>query len=155
MTSRTSPFTGRHMAAICVVGFGVVIAVNLTMATLASTTFGGVVVENSYLASQDFNRWLDEAAKEKALAGRITAHRRGDGHVVARLDGPPATAITATARHPLGRLPDIALEFGEQAGGEWVSAQALPAGRWTLRFDVVAPGRNWRVEEPLGAGDVQ
>ena len=51
-------FTGRHMAAIMVAFFGVVIVVNLLNARLASSTFGGEVVENSYVASQDFNRWL-------------------------------------------------------------------------------------------------
>ena len=51
-------FTGRHMAAIMLAFFGVVIAINFTMATLAETTFGGTVVDNSYVASQSFNAWL-------------------------------------------------------------------------------------------------
>ena len=38
-------FTGRHMTAILVGFFGVVIAVNLTMASYATGTFGGVVVD--------------------------------------------------------------------------------------------------------------
>ena len=42
-------FTGRHMAAILVTGFGVVIAVNVLMASLAVGTFGGVVVDNQYV----------------------------------------------------------------------------------------------------------
>ncbi|MFD2579774.1 FixH family protein [Novosphingobium colocasiae] len=65
MSSRSGRFTGRHMATILVLGFGVVIGINFLMAHYAVSTFGGVVVENSYVASQDFNRWLDEAAKEK------------------------------------------------------------------------------------------
>ncbi|MFP5454579.1 MAG: FixH family protein, partial [Alphaproteobacteria bacterium] len=51
-------FTGRHMAASMVGFFTVVIAVNVTMATVASHSFGGTVVDNSYVASQRFNRWL-------------------------------------------------------------------------------------------------
>jgi nitrogen fixation protein FixH len=43
------------MAMILVAFFAVVIAVNLLMARLAISTFGGVVVENSYVASQHFN----------------------------------------------------------------------------------------------------
>ena len=54
-------FTGYHMAAILVAFFGVIIAVNMVMATLATRTFGGVVVENSYVASQEFNGWLKDA----------------------------------------------------------------------------------------------
>ena len=63
----TRNFNGWHMFAILCAFFGVVIAVNITMATYASTTFGGIVVENSYVASQEFNRWLDEAKAERAL----------------------------------------------------------------------------------------
>jgi nitrogen fixation protein FixH len=55
------------MAAIMVAFFAVVIAVNVYMARLASSTFTGVVVENSYVASQHFNRWLDEARAEERL----------------------------------------------------------------------------------------
>jgi nitrogen fixation protein FixH len=62
-------FTGgtwRRMVAF----FGVVIAVNLTMARLAIGSFGGVVVENSYVASQKFNGWLDRPrAGGAGLAG--------------------------------------------------------------------------------------
>ena len=43
----TKAFTGRHMAAIMVAFFGVIIAVNFTMARFATATFGGRVVENS------------------------------------------------------------------------------------------------------------
>jgi hypothetical protein len=64
------PFTGRHMAMIMIAFFGVVIAVNVLMARFAVSTFGGVVVENSYVASQHFNRWLDEARVEGRWAGR-------------------------------------------------------------------------------------
>ena len=43
----TRRFTGYHMTAILLAFFGIVVAVNLVMATLATRTFGGVVVENS------------------------------------------------------------------------------------------------------------
>ncbi|MFC0203576.1 FixH family protein [Novosphingobium soli] len=194
---KTAParFTGRHMTAILVAGFGVVIGVNVAMATLASTTFGGAVVENSYVASQDFNRWLDEAAREKALGWHLDARRGSGGVVVVDLalrhgqalrqaqdergapqaeggrafaparEGPipprpaqaelveapaaPAT-LTAVARHPLGRLPDVALTFRRE-GERWVSEQALPPARWVLRFEVAGQGSRWRAEREIGA----
>ncbi|WP_043978511.1 FixH family protein [Novosphingobium sp. P6W] len=161
MHAPRKPFTGRHMTAILVAGFGVVVAVNFTMAGLASLTFGGVVVENSYVASQHFNRWLDEAEKEKALGWRIEARWRSDGRVTARIDGPAAATgtafaaakVTATARHPLGRLADVPLTFRRDESGEWVSTGQLPAGRWTLRFDVEGGGRSWRTQQPISAGE--
>lgn len=148
--SALHPFTGRHMAAILVTGFGIVIAVNFTMASLASSTFGGIVVENSYVASQDFNRWLDEARAEGALGWKLAASRRGDGKIVARLTSVPANSrVEAVARHPLGRLSDMKMTFTRDPGGDWVSREALPEGRWTLRFTVEAQGRTWRSEEAI------
>lgn len=154
-TSRTrasaaGPFTGRHMSAILVAGFSVVIAVNFTMAHLASSTFGGEVVENSYVASQDFNRWLDEAAKEKALGWSAQVVHRADGRVVVHLaDVPEAAHLKAMARHPLGRLPDTWLTFERAADGSYVSREPLTLGRWSLRLDVEADGHTWRHEEPI------
>jgi nitrogen fixation protein FixH len=144
-------FTGRHMAAILCSFFAVVIAVNLAMARLASGTFGGVVVENSYVATQHFNRWLDEAEAGKALGWQAAIRRAGDGRVALSLTGVPdgTVAVTALARHPLGRMPDRSLTFARQPDGSWLSASPLPEGRWRLRLDVEAAGLNWRHEEEM------
>src|SRR3546814_16112365 len=64
-------------------------AVNFLMASLATSTFSGVVVENSYVASQHFNRWLDEAAQEKALGWKVDVQRRTDGRLALALTGVP------------------------------------------------------------------
>lgn len=149
-TNRNIRFTGRHMATILVVGFGFVIAVNVLMARLAVGTFGGVVVENSYVASQDFNRWLDEAAREKTLGWTAAAVRRTDGRLLVTLAGAPATArLSGDARHPLGREQDIALTFAAQGPGRYISREPVPAGRWTLRLTVRGGGHIWRTEAPL------
>ncbi|MFM5947692.1 MAG: FixH family protein, partial [Novosphingobium sp.] len=89
----TGPFTGRHAAAIIVAFFAVVVAVNVYMARTAIGTFGGVVVDNSYVASQKYNGWLKEAAKEKALGWSAKATRRGDGRLVVTLEGAPSGAV--------------------------------------------------------------
>lgn len=148
----TGPFTGRHMAAILIAFFGVVILVNLAMARLANTTFGGVVVENSYVASQHFNRWLDEAEAEKALGWKASVLRRADGRVEAALAGMPegAATLTALARHPLGREADRVLSFVPAGQGRYLSTVPLPDGRWRLRLEVRAAGRLWRSEKDVG-----
>ena len=140
-------FTGRHMAWIMVSFFAVVLAVNLLMARLAGSTFGGVVVENSYVASQKFNGWLDRAAADRALGWKAAMRRQGDGRVSAELTGVPAFAgVTAIARHPLGRLPDVRLSFVQQADGRFVSKEVLPAGRWQMRTTITAGARTLRTE---------
>ena len=54
------PFTGRHMLAVVFAFFAAIIAVNLVMAFLATGTFPGLVVKNSYVASQGYNQRLAE-----------------------------------------------------------------------------------------------
>ncbi|TIW70058.1 MAG: cytochrome oxidase, partial [Mesorhizobium sp.] len=48
-SQKSREFTGRHMLFIILGFFGVVIGVNLTMATLASKSWTGLVVENTYV----------------------------------------------------------------------------------------------------------
>ncbi len=141
------PFTGRHMAVIMVGFFGVVVGVNFFMAHLASSTFTGVVVENGYVASQHFNGWLDEAKAEEKLGWRATARRDADGRVgVALLGVPAGAAVTGEAWHPLGGAPDRVLHF--RLGNDGIrSDEAIPAGRWRIRLEVIADGHRWRTEE--------
>lgn len=151
--SSTAPraYTGRRMAITLVGFFAVIIVVNVMMASLAGSTFGGVVVENSYVAGQHFNRWLDEAERDKALGWSAQASRDGEGRIVVQLAGVPQgeVAVAADARHPLGRMQDRALAFRRAADGSFVSTEALPDGRWTLRLDVRAGGERWRDEEAI------
>lgn len=143
-------FTGRHMAMILIAGFGVVIAVNLVMARLAVSTFGGVVVNNSYVASQEFNRWLAEAERSRALGWDAAVERRGDGRVEVRFEGSASPhELTGVARHPLGRLPDFPLDFEAAGQGRFVSTAPLTSGRWTLRLAGRSGDRNWRSEVHL------
>lgn len=147
----TGQFTGRHMTAILVTFFAVIIAVNVMMARLAGSTFGGTVVENSYVASQHFNRWLDEAAKEKALGWHVEAKRLADGRIEIVL-GDKATDDTradAIARHPLGRFADRTISFATVGNGRFVSRQALPAGRWVLRLKIESGHDTWRTEQEV------
>jgi nitrogen fixation protein FixH len=146
------PFTGRHMAAILVAGFGVIIAVNFLMAGLAVGTFGGVVVDNSYVASQHFNRWLDEADRSRALGWKPLVDYADSGRVTVKFtDGPPEHTLElfALARHPLGRIPDTRLDFVQAEGGGFISRQSLPEGRWILRLEARSGGQSWRAESRL------
>ncbi|WDF73297.1 FixH family protein [Novosphingobium sp. KACC 22771] len=130
-------FTGWHMTMILVAFFGIVIVVNVYMATLASRSFSGVVVDNSYVASQHYNTWLDEAAKEKALGWQVSALRQGDGRVAVSLIGdarPQNAVLGGEAWHPLGQQADRTVSFRKAGDGRWISIDPLPEGRWRLRL---------------------
>ncbi len=148
MTMNRTVFTGRHAAAILVSFFAVVIVVNVAMARFAISTFGGVVVENSYVASQHFNRWLDEAAASDRLGWSAKAQRRGDDRIAVTLAGAPRAAmLSGEARHPLGRVDSIPLTFSMQGDGSYLSQEQVPAGRWTLRLEARSGKDLWRMEE--------
>lgn len=143
-------FTGWHMLAMMVAFFGVVIAVNITMARIAIGSFGGVVVENSYVATQEFNGWLEQAEQQEALGWTVETSLRDDGHVSVMTSGTPeALTIQADARHPLGSAPGQQLAFVPQGEGAFLSESALPDGRWVLRLSVQSGDDEWRAEEEL------
>ena len=142
--------TGRKVTAIFVVFFGIVMAVNFTMAHFASSTFGGVVVENSYVASQNYNKWLDEAAAEKKLGWSAAVTRLPDNRVALRFTGAPDDlVVTGVARHPLGHAPDQVLTFARAADGAFVSDKAVAPGRWLVRLTAQAGQTKWRDEQEL------
>lgn len=134
------PFTGWHMTAILIAFFGVIIAVNFTMARLAMSTFGGKVVENSYVASQHYNEWLQRAAVQDRLGWMHDVSVDGDRHVrvLMRKDGKPLDGLHATAEisHPLGRTVPATLRFEGVSDGVLRSVEPLAVGRWRLDLRV-------------------
>lgn len=146
----TRRFTGRHMLGILLAFFGTVIAVNMIMARYAIGTFGGIVVENSYVASEKFNDWLAQAEEQKALGWDALPTWRPDGRLAVAVSGAPtAVTVFATARHPLGRLPDRALGFDRLPNGAFLSREPLPEGRWIVRLKLSDGVHNWAAEEHL------
>jgi nitrogen fixation protein FixH len=137
MTQRSiGHFTGWHMATILITFFGVVIAVNLVMARYAISTFGGTVVDNSYVASQSYNQWLADAEKQSRLGWKATVSLDPTRRMLVQATkaGLPVTGLTVsgTATHPLGRAPSIPLSFAVSVGGDYLARQSLPKGRWKV-----------------------
>jgi nitrogen fixation protein FixH len=134
-TTQARPFTGRSFAIIIVGFFGVVVAVNITMARLASGTFGGTVVDNSYVASQKYNGWLAQARAQDRLGWATPLTLDAQRHVRIGVPGAGFTA-TGTAHHPLGRAADVPLRFSSDGGNLLRSTTPLPAGRWQVRLEI-------------------
>ena len=141
-------FTGRRMAIVMVSFFGVVIAVNLVMATLATRTFGGTVVDNSYVASQNFNDWLQEAREQEQLQWKAPVSVEPSGHLLVRASSPAGPLVGATieahASHPLGRAPEQLLKLAPSGPGFYRSTDTLPEGRWIVRLSVKRDGHEAR-----------
>lgn len=127
--------TGRKVFAITATAFGVIIAVNLVMATKAIQTFPGLEVPNSYVASQSFD--ADRAAQD-ALGWTLTeSHEDGELRLAFRdRDGLPVTL--SDLRVLVGRTTesaqDIRPEFARR-NGDYVAPVALRPGKWMILLE--------------------
>lgn len=147
----TRQFTGWHMATILIAFFGIVIGVNLVMARAAISTFGGTVVDNSYVASQKFNGWLRAADRQAqdGWRGRIGLDR--DRHVIVAVEqegrAVPGATVSGVATHPLGRAAPFPLVFEHGEDGTLRALPALPEGRWIVALTVAGNGAEARFRD--------
>lgn len=138
---------GYHVTAMFIAFFGVIMAVNFLMAGFALGSFSGTVVDNSYVASQKYNEWLEESRDEAAHGWTVRGPERVADRVqisVLNAENNPLSGgqISVLAEHPVGRMNSIALTFGENRPGQYVSNENLPEGRWKLKISVSDSGRN-------------
>lgn len=142
MSARSKEFTGRHMIGLMALFFGVVIAVNTTMAVLAGRSWTGLVVKNSYVASQQFNEKVAQGRAQLAL-GWTGAFTYSDGQVHYRLADAsglpiPAGAVTAVFRHPTDESHDRSLTLTKAPNGGFAGALDLGDGQWIVEILVDA-----------------
>lgn len=132
--SAARPFTGRHAALVICGGFAIVFAVNLTMAVLATRSFPGLVVPNSYIASQKFNGWLAAGRAQQAQGWNVSATADGDRLVIRAMEsgGAVLTDLDATAAvsHPLGQGDPVRITLTETAPGTYTGPLGLTPGQW-------------------------
>ena len=128
---------GWHVLTGFVLGFGIIISVNLTLAVNAVRTFPGLEVKNSYVASQAFQ--ADRAA-QLALGWDVSASLDGDVLAVTILqDGKPiAPEITGAV---FGRATSVAADqrpVFSFDGERLVAAVQGGPGNWNLRLSALA-----------------
>ncbi len=130
----SSPFTGRRALAVIGGGFGIVVAVNLALAFFATRSHPGLVVDNSYVASQKFNGWLAQGRAQKAMGWTVTTEATPLALTVTAM-GPLETPLTglsvvASLEHPMGAEPTRNLPLVETAPGIYSAPHGLSAGQW-------------------------
>lgn len=130
--------TGRHVLAITVGAFSVIIAVNVLMAVKAVSTFPGLEVENGYIASQTF----DAEKKAQDALGWSLQHGYANGRLT--LDFHKGTQ-PAPVRHLdvlLGRTTEAREDTRPSftlIDGVWVADVALHPGKWMMMVEATAP----------------
>ena len=129
-------FTGWHMLGIMVLFFGTIITVNLIMAWNASRSWSGLVVPNTYVASQQFN---GKVAQARALAasgieGALTVEGRRLVYRVTDARGAPVAAdvVTAVFKRPVDEREDFTLALQPEGQGLFTAERDIPAGQWVI-----------------------
>jgi nitrogen fixation protein FixH len=134
--SAPKEFTGRHMLIIVLAFFGTIIAVNLVMATFARTSWTGLVVKNSYVASQEFNK---KAAEGRAQAARNwhPALELRPGTVSFRLNDSagvsvPLKSVGVTFRRPAYEAEDFMINLARRGDGTFAAQADIRDGIWII-----------------------
>ncbi len=140
MTRNARPLTGRKVLAIAAVSFGVILAANLTLAYQAVSTFSGLVVPNSYIASQEF----DTRRRAQEALGWTLDLGHDDAMLTLSLTDPEGRTVRPDALEVIVGRPTTA------ATDMVVSMEPTPHG-YVGRVDL-APG-NWLVQLRARAAD--
>ena len=153
-SSGRKKLTGFHASLMFVAFFGVVAAVNFLMAGFAISSFGGTVVDNSYVASQKYNQWLEEGREQIAHGWSVAKPVRMEDKLVLAVwnrERQPLTSatITAVAQHPVGRTDSFNLSFSETTPGRYQSNETVPAGRWKLKISITDRSRSYDVLDEI------
>ena len=144
-TKKPFTFTGWHMLAIMLAFFGTIITVNFTMAYLATTSWSGLVVKNTYVASQQFNG--KTAAIREMLATGIAGDLSVDGKGMRyRLTLPGDTpvvadAVTAHFKRPVGVAQDFELQLTPAGDGLYLAETTVLPGSWIVEMQATKDGK--------------
>lgn len=142
-TAHKGEFTGKHMLIIMLAFFGVIIGVNVTMAVFAGKSWSGLVVKNSYVASQHFNEKLATARQQAALGWQPQ---------LALADGKLSYRITDSAGQPV-RLERVTVKFERPVStANDIEFELAPAGNCSLEAGATLADGIWVVEIYSEAG---
>ncbi len=134
----TRQFTGKHMALIMFGFFGVVIIVNMVLAIFANQSWTGLIVKNSYVASQNFNQKLKEANSQKALgwASHLVYEKGQLVFTISDRKNRPISGLKVEAylRRPTHENEDQVLRLKEKMPGRFEQDARLSDGVWNAEI---------------------
>lgn len=138
-------FTGWHMLGVMLLFFGTVITVNMVMAWNAVNSWSGLVVSNTYVASQQFNAKA-EAAKARAatgIKGKLFVDEKTVRYEVFHTDTGPVDTdkVTAHFRRPVGESQNFDMELTPVSTGLFTGPHDMLPGQWIVEVTAVKDGR--------------
>lgn len=137
-------FTGWHMSGVMGLFFGTIISVNLFLAFSASTTWTGLVVENTYVESQKFNARAAAFQRQAALGWRA---------VPAYADGVFSIELTEASGLAVEQV-DMAVKLGRPVHeGDDRRLRLRQAGAGRFEIETVLGAGVWEAELTVSDGD--
>ncbi|WP_054303104.1 FixH family protein [Gemmobacter sp. LW-1] len=131
--------TGRQVMVVTVGAFAIIIAVNVLMAYKAISTFPGLEVQNSYVASQSFDS--DRKAQEALGWMLVPEYRNGEGLHLTFTDASGQLVPVRDLNVLIGRTTTAADDqtptFVREAG-VYKAAVDLAPGKWMLHVEAHA-----------------
>lgn len=125
--------TGRHVFFITTGAFAVIIGVNLLLAFKAVSTFPGLEVGNSYVASQGFN---DRKAAQEALGWKMKPAYDGGRMQLAFFDRDgvpmPVTDLEVLVGRTTAAKDDVWPAFAAVGTG-YEATVSLARGKWMVK----------------------
>jgi nitrogen fixation protein FixH len=138
----TRALTGRDVLLWLVVGFGLIIAVNMAFIVISVRTYRGEDEQKPYLQGIEYNHTLAEREKQAELGWRATigAARLPDGRVriavsLVHPDGAPEmhAVLSGELRHPADESRDLPLRLRETGSGEYQGEiDGVASGTWDV-----------------------
>jgi nitrogen fixation protein FixH len=155
-SSAPREFTGRHMLMIMVAFFGVIISVNFTMAWLAGHSWTGLVVKNSYVASQGFNKKLRQARAQNSRGWRTRlSYEKGIFRFrLADRNSQPVdiASLALSVGRPATETEDRVIALRQMQQGTYTAEYRLGPGLWDVVIAGGQSGRPYRYEKRLTIG---
>ena len=153
----TKPITGWHIATMFLGFFGIVFAVNISMAVMAYRSWTGLVVENSYVASQQFNADVAAHKKSESLGISHQLHYTNGKLILALVgaDGKPMDTdkVQISIGRPVDDGEDLKLVAARSASGQFEATAKLGNGVWSGELSALVEGSQlWRQPFKLTVG---
>lgn len=138
-------FTGWHMIGVVCLFFGTIISVNFYMAYQAVHSWSGLVVENTYVASQQFNTKVAEA-KALNASGVVGQLSTTTSHIEMRITDAngklvDADRVTALFKRPVGDHQDFSVDLQRLSAGVYAIDRQVQEGHWIVDASAYENGK--------------
>lgn len=139
--TKTRALTGKHVLAMLIVFFGIIITVSIVFTTLAVKSFRGEDIKQSYRQGVDYNQTLETRAVQSDIGWQAEINVTGAANdrvlivnVTDRFDDPlNDVSVTGRLRHPADATLDRPLDFTRAGDGLSRADISGLFGQWTVQ----------------------